>query len=213
MSATREARATVPPGSLPTAGSVPGPCGRSRNHDEVLGSSSCSDDGQGAPVPTAAVEARLSCCANRFRTGCQSRKRFRFGHRRCWHHGHLSPRTSGESSSGWDQSDTPMAPPQAAARYACKNGVAAARGILVCIVGGRHEYLPDTAAELRSADGRELGRVAAEMLRDWPGRAALLSSTPTPKHSSWCRFTRAFRDRSIARATSPSSAMRSTRRE
>ncbi len=51
---------------------------------------------------------------------------------------------------------------------------------VVCIVGGRHEYFPDTGAAMRGWSADRLRHSAAGMLRDWPGAGAELVAGGDP---------------------------------
>lgn len=64
----------------------------------------------------------------------------------------------------------PMRPAAAAQRYAPGTALRDQDDYVVCIVGGRHEYFPDTGT-LRTASAAELRDIAAGTIRDWPQAA------------------------------------------
>ncbi len=75
----------------------------------------------------------------------------------------------------------PTSPAEAAARFAPGIPMRDQDDYVVCVVGGRHGFFPNTDGAMRACSGEELRRIAAETLRDWPTRAAelVLGADPT----------------------------------
>lgn len=66
----------------------------------------------------------------------------------------------------------PTRPAEAAELFAPGTTIRDQDDYLVCIVGGRHEFFPNTDGAMRARTGKELRDIAAETLRDWPAAAA-----------------------------------------
>ncbi|MEU9346204.1 FAD-dependent monooxygenase [Streptomyces sp. NPDC048278] len=66
----------------------------------------------------------------------------------------------------------PTSPAEAVARFAPGVPMRDQDDYVVCIVGGRHEFFPETDGAPRARSGEELRALAAEALRDWPTGAA-----------------------------------------
>ncbi|MFD4636383.1 FAD-dependent oxidoreductase [Lentzea sp. NPDC058436] len=71
----------------------------------------------------------------------------------------------------------PVAPAEAARRFAPGLSLPDQDDYVVCVVGGRHEHF----AGVRDLSGHGLRTAAAEVLRDWPGRAAELLTRADPE--------------------------------
>lgn len=79
----------------------------------------------------------------------------------------------------------PTSPAEAVARFAPGVPMLDQDDYVVCIVGGRHEYFPNTDGAMRTRSGEELRHIAAETLRDWPTGAAELVRGADPASSMY----------------------------
>lgn len=71
----------------------------------------------------------------------------------------------------------PTEPATAAGQLAPGTPMGRQGDYVVCIVGGRHAFFPD---DLHGASGEELQRIAADMIGEWPDRAASLVRAGDP---------------------------------